>query len=70
MFLDTNFNSLNTVLSSIFKNFAESSMKYYLYAKCMAVRPPVALLISKSAPLEATLPTIFVYASGSCPFVG
>lgn len=70
MFLDTNFNSLNTVLSSIFKNFAESSMKYYRYAKCMAVRPPVALLISKSASVGAILLTILVYTSGSCPSVG
>lgn len=35
MFLDTNFNSPNTVLSSIYQNFVEAAMKYYRYAKCM-----------------------------------
>lgn len=40
---------MRTVLSSIFKNFVEASMKYYRYAKCMAAHPPVSLLISKSA---------------------
>lgn len=47
MFLDTTFNSLNTVLSTIYKNFLESAMKYYRYAKCMATSkyPQAALLI-------------------------
>lgn len=36
MFLDTTFNSVYTVLSTIYKNFLESAMKYYRYAKCMA----------------------------------
>lgn len=49
MFLDTSFNSLTTVLSSIFKNFIEASRKYYRYAKCMTAQPPVSLLISKFA---------------------
>ncbi len=50
MFLDTNFNSLSTVLSTIYKNFLESAMKYYRYAKCMtagmhAKHPHASLLI-------------------------
>lgn len=36
MFLDTNFNSLKTVLSTLYHNFVESAMKYYRYAKGMA----------------------------------
>lgn len=47
MFLDTTFNSLNTVLSTIYKNFLELAMKYYRYAKCMATSmyPHAGLLI-------------------------
>lgn len=47
MFLDTTFNSLSTVLSTIHMNFLESAMKYYRYAKCMATGkyPHAALLI-------------------------
>ncbi|KAK4695849.1 telomerase reverse transcriptase, partial [Lecanoromycetidae sp. Uapishka_2] len=46
MFLDTNFNSANTVLSTIYQNFAEAAMKYYRYAKCMqsAKQPHLDLL--------------------------
>ncbi|KAL2046145.1 hypothetical protein N7G274_001592 [Stereocaulon virgatum] len=35
MFLDTNFNSPNTVLSTIYQNFMEAAMKYYRYGKSM-----------------------------------
>jgi hypothetical protein len=35
MFLDTNFNSPNTVLSTIYQNFMEAAMKYYRYGKTM-----------------------------------
>ncbi|KAL6716246.1 Telomerase reverse transcriptase [Lecanora helva] len=47
MFLDSNFNSLNTVLSTIYQNFAETSMKYYRYMKCMGHngQPHLGLLI-------------------------
>lgn len=69
MFLDTNFNSLRTVLSSIFKNFAESSMKYYRYAKCMAAHPPVSLLIRKSALVLAIPPASVFYTAGRYPSV-
>lgn len=53
MFLDTTFNSLNTVLSTIYQNFVESAMKYYRYAKCMAagsMHPHASLLIGTSFP--------------------
>jgi hypothetical protein len=64
MFLDTNFNSLSTVLSSIFQNFVESSMKYYRYAKCMVAHPPVSLLIGKLPSLPGSFAEIF---SGTKP---
>ncbi len=50
MFLDTSFNSIVTVLSTIYQNFVEAAMKYYRYAKCMAgvKHPHVDLLIGKS----------------------
>lgn len=49
MFLDTSFNSLNTVLSTIHQNFVETAMKYYRYVKSMTInkKPPVALLIGR-----------------------
>lgn len=49
MFFDTHFNSIATVLSTIYKNFVESAMKYYRYAKCMAAgaRPHASLLIGQ-----------------------
>lgn len=53
MFLDTTFNSLNTVLTTIYQNFTESAMKYYRYAKCMAaggVHPHASLLIGMCFP--------------------
>lgn len=53
MFLDTTFNSLNTVLSTIYQNFVESAMKYYRYAKCMAaggMHPHASLLIGTFFP--------------------
>ena len=51
MFLDTELNSLATVLSTLYQNMLESAMKLYRYAKSMGreVRPPSSLLISKSA---------------------
>ncbi len=47
MFLDTNFNSISSVLQNIYQNFAESAMKYYRYVKSMQVgnQPRAALLI-------------------------
>ena len=47
MFLDTNFNSVNTVLTSVYETFVESAMKYYRYTKCMTVGtyPHASLLI-------------------------
>lgn len=53
MFLDTTFNSLGTVLSTIYQNFVESAMKYYRNAKCMAaggMHPHASLLIGTSFP--------------------
>ncbi|KAL8771820.1 MAG: hypothetical protein Q9194_004766 [Teloschistes cf. exilis] len=46
MFLDTNFNSLQTVLSNVYQNFLEAAMKYYRYAKSMPrdKQPHTALL--------------------------
>ena len=48
MFLDTTFNSLETVLSSVYQNFYEAAMKYYRYQKSMAAAssPHAMLLIS------------------------
>lgn len=50
MFLDTTFNSLSTVLSTIYQNFVEAAMKYYRYAKCMPTKqqPRASLLIGES----------------------
>lgn len=50
MFLDTTFNSLSTVLSTIYQNFVEAAMKYYRYAKCMPAKqqPHDSLLIGMS----------------------
>lgn len=50
MFLDTTFNSRKTVLSTIYQNFVEASMKYYRYARCMArnKEPHLDLLIGKA----------------------
>ena len=50
MFLDTNFNSAMTVLSTIYQNFVEAAMKYHRYAKCMggANHPHQDLLIGES----------------------
>lgn len=47
MFLDTDFNSIKSVLNNIYQNFAESAMKYYRYVKSMQVgkQPRAALLI-------------------------
>ena len=51
MFLDTSFNSLCTVLSTIYQNFVEAAMKYYRYAKCMGggKHPQLYLLIGEFA---------------------
>jgi hypothetical protein len=35
MFLDTSFNSLNTVLSNIYSAFLETALKTYTYARCL-----------------------------------
>ncbi|MCJ1247012.1 hypothetical protein MMC30_004223 [Trapelia coarctata] len=47
MFLDTDLNSLATVLSTIYQNMLESAMKLYRYAKSIRpeVRPPSSLMI-------------------------
>ena len=49
MFLDTTFNSVDTVLSTIYQNFLEVAMKYYRYGRCMSKdsNPSTALLIRK-----------------------
>lgn len=49
MFLDTNFNSVSTVLTNIYQNFVESAMKFYSYTKSLPPnkRPRPTLLISK-----------------------
>ena len=49
MFLDTNFNSPNTVLLTIYQNFVEVAMKYYRYGKLMvhSSQPHLHLLIGK-----------------------
>ncbi|KAL8655691.1 MAG: hypothetical protein Q9226_002939 [Calogaya cf. arnoldii] len=54
MFLDTNFNSVSSVLSNIYQNFVEAGMKYYRYAKSMQPeqQPHTTLLIGMS-PREA-----------------
>lgn len=51
MFLDTNFNSLQTVLSNVYQNFLEAAMKYYRYVKSMPrdKQPHTALLTGKIA---------------------
>ena len=49
MFLDTNFNSPNTVLLSIYQNFVEVAMKYYRYGKLMVgSQPHLHLLIGET----------------------
>lgn len=50
MFLDTNFNSPNTVLSTIYQNFVEAAMKYYRYGKSMEHRnqPHLELLTGET----------------------
>ncbi|SLM33959.1 telomerase reverse transcriptase [Lasallia pustulata] len=47
MFFDTTFNSLSTVLSTIYQNFVEAAMKFYRYAKCLCKhrRPQQSLMI-------------------------
>lgn len=57
MFLDTTFNSLSTVLSTIYQNFVEAAMKYYRYAKCMPAKqqPHDSLLIGMSLLLTTWL---------------
>ena len=47
MFCDTTFNSLNTVLSTIYQNFLESAMKFYRYGRCISIvsTPKAVLLI-------------------------
>ena len=49
MFLDTNYNSPNTVMATLYQNFIEVAMKYYRYVKCMGNKrqPHVGLLIGK-----------------------
>ena len=60
MFLDTNLNSPNTVLSTIYQNFTEVAMKYYRYAKSMPTckHPSSDLLIGKHYQLSNSM--IFV----------
>lgn len=52
MFLDSDINSLSSVLNNIYQNFAESAMKYYRYVKSMQVgkQPRAALLIGVLVP--------------------
>ena len=52
LFLDTTFNSMHTVLSTIYQNFLEAAMKYYRYGRCMAKdsNPSATLLIRKLNP--------------------
>ena len=51
MLLDTNFNSANTVLSTVYQNLLEVAMKYFRYCKSMAAsaRPHLDLLTGKNA---------------------
>ena len=35
MFLDTSFNSLNTVLCNIYQNFLVTATRFYHYLKCL-----------------------------------
>ncbi|KAL8822756.1 MAG: hypothetical protein Q9191_006514 [Dirinaria sp. TL-2023a] len=48
MFLDTTFNSRQTVLATVYKNFYETAMKFYRYQKCMraAASPHATLLVN------------------------
>lgn len=49
MFCDTTFNSLNTVLATIYQNFLESAMKFYRYERCIsAVSAPTAALLTRT----------------------
>ena len=47
MFCDTTYNSLNTVLCTIYQHFLETAMKVFRYGKCMSANkaPPATLLI-------------------------
>ena len=67
MFLDTSFNSLNTVLGTIYENFIEAAMKYYRYAKSMpkGQQPRNPLLIGTPASSPMLLFTCFI--KGSVP---
>lgn len=51
MFLDTNFNSVSSVMSNIYQNFVEAGMKYYRYAKSLRCeqQPHTALMIGMLA---------------------
>lgn len=52
MFLDTNFNSMGSVLRNMYQNFTESAMKYYRYVNSMrrAKQPHTSLLIGVLIP--------------------
>ena len=52
MFLDTNLNSPNTVLSTIYQNFAETAMKCYRYTKSMSThhQPSSQFVIGEPPP--------------------
>ena len=71
MFFDTAFNSIDTVLSTIYQNFLEVAMKYYRYGKCMPKdgNPSAALLIRKYGlsrlirPLVASQPSCLLFWS-------
>lgn len=62
MFLDTNFNSPKTVLSTIYQNFIEAAMKYYRYVKSMvdSQQPHLAILTGKK---EEPLPPPFCFTA-------
>lgn len=53
MFLDTNFNSVSSVMSNIYQNFVEAGMKYYRYAKSLRCeqQPHTTLMIGMLARL-------------------
>ncbi|KAI4225667.1 MAG: hypothetical protein L6R36_003747 [Xanthoria steineri] len=59
MFLDTNFNSVSSVMSNIYQNFVEAGMKYYRYAKSLRCeqQPHTALMIGT---IQDVMETAFV----------
>lgn len=70
MFLDTSFNSLNTVLCNIYQNFLVTATRFYHYLKCLpsSRQPKTSLLMGTTfqrhhshAPYQRYVSDEFVY---------